>query len=135
MMPGLQSAGGLAAKAVGARVCCCCITICILPAPLTLLLTRSLCECPLLPQVTRLHSFAFPLAEVAVAVMASQPDMVPLLAARLHQVGWRSGAGSSSGGWEAPVVCLPQAAPPLGCRSVSPLPAVDSTTCHPPLVP
>lgn len=37
-------------------------------------------------QVTRLHSFAFPLAEVAVAVMASQPDMVPLLAARLHQV-------------------------------------------------
>ncbi|KAI7837388.1 hypothetical protein COHA_008755 [Chlorella ohadii] len=37
-------------------------------------------------QVTRLHSFAFPLGEVAVAVMASQPDMVPLLAARLHQV-------------------------------------------------
>lgn len=36
--------------------------------------------------MTRLHSFAFPLAEVAVAVMASQPDMVPLLAARLHQV-------------------------------------------------
>ena len=38
-------------------------------------------------QVTRLHSFAFPLAEVAVAVMAAHPDFVPLLAARLHQVG------------------------------------------------
>jgi hypothetical protein len=38
------------------------------------------------PQVTRLHSFAFPLAEVAVAVMAAHPDFVPLLAARLHQV-------------------------------------------------
>ncbi|KAL4440598.1 hypothetical protein ABPG75_003599 [Micractinium tetrahymenae] len=37
-------------------------------------------------QVTRLNSFAFPLAEVAVAVMAAQPDFVPLLAARLHQV-------------------------------------------------
>ncbi|PSC71897.1 Nucleoporin GLE1 [Micractinium conductrix] len=37
-------------------------------------------------QVTRLHSFAFPLAEVAVAVMAAHPDFVPLLAARLHQV-------------------------------------------------
>lgn len=37
------------------------------------------------PQVTRLNSFAFPLAEVAVAVMAAQPDFVPLLAARLHQ--------------------------------------------------
>lgn len=37
-------------------------------------------------QVTRLHSFAFPLAEVAVAVMSSHPEFVPLLAARLHQV-------------------------------------------------
>ncbi|EFN53838.1 hypothetical protein CHLNCDRAFT_135914 [Chlorella variabilis] len=37
-------------------------------------------------QVTRLHAFAFPLAEVAVAVMAAHPDFVPLLAARLHQL-------------------------------------------------
>lgn len=37
-------------------------------------------------QVTRLPSFAFPLAEVAVAVMAAQPDFVPILAARLHQL-------------------------------------------------
>jgi hypothetical protein len=41
---------------------------------------------PTPPQVTRLHSFAFPLAEVAVAVMAAHPEFVPLLAARLHQV-------------------------------------------------
>lgn len=37
-------------------------------------------------QVTRLHSFAFPLAEVAVAVMAAFPEFVDLLVARLHQV-------------------------------------------------
>ncbi|KAI3431256.1 hypothetical protein D9Q98_004319 [Chlorella vulgaris] len=37
-------------------------------------------------QVTRLHSFAFPVAEVAVAVMAAHPSFVPLLVARLHQV-------------------------------------------------
>lgn len=37
-------------------------------------------------QVTRLHSFAFPVAEVAVAVAAAHPDFVPLLVGRLHQV-------------------------------------------------
>lgn len=35
-------------------------------------------------QITRLHSFAFPLAEVAVAVAAAHPDFVDLLLARLH---------------------------------------------------
>lgn len=36
--------------------------------------------------MTRLHSFAFPLAEVAVAVAVAHPEFVPLLVARLHQV-------------------------------------------------
>lgn len=36
-------------------------------------------------QITRLHSFAFPLAEVAVAVAAAHPDFVDLLLARLHE--------------------------------------------------
>lgn len=35
-------------------------------------------------QITRLHAFAFPLAEVAVAVGAAHPDFVPLLLARLQ---------------------------------------------------
>lgn len=57
----------------------------------TLPATHSACNPPThppthCPQVTRLHAFAFPLAEVAVAVAASNPDFVPLLAARLHQV-------------------------------------------------
>jgi hypothetical protein len=42
-------------------------------------------QSPLL-QVTRLHAFAFPLAEVAVAVAAQHPEFAPLLVARLHQV-------------------------------------------------
>ena len=33
----------------------------------------------------RLHAFAFPLAEVAVAVGAAHPAFMPLLLARLHQ--------------------------------------------------
>ena len=37
-------------------------------------------------QVLRLHAFAFPLAEVAVAVAAAHPDFMPLLLARLHEV-------------------------------------------------
>lgn len=37
-------------------------------------------------QVLRLHAFAFPLAEVAVAVAAAHPDFMPLLLVRLHQV-------------------------------------------------
>jgi nucleoporin GLE1 len=36
-------------------------------------------------QITRLHSFAFPLAEVAVAVAAAHPDFIELLLARLHE--------------------------------------------------
>ena len=35
-------------------------------------------------QITRLHSFAFPLAEVAVAVASAHPDFLPFLLARLH---------------------------------------------------
>lgn len=35
-------------------------------------------------QIARLHSFAFPLAEVAVAVMATHPRFADLLVARLH---------------------------------------------------
>ena len=64
---------------------------------------------PLPLQVTRLHSFAFPLAEVAVALMVACPDFVPLLVGRLHQVseggcrlyrlerGWRQGVGCERG--------------------------------------
>ncbi|GAB4823632.1 hypothetical protein N2152v2_010678 [Parachlorella kessleri] len=37
-------------------------------------------------QVTRLHPFAFPLAEVAVAVASAHPEFVELLVGRLHQV-------------------------------------------------
>jgi nucleoporin GLE1 len=37
-------------------------------------------------QITRLHSFAFPLAEVAVAVAAAHPDFAHLLLGRLHAV-------------------------------------------------
>jgi len=36
-------------------------------------------------QITRLHSFAFPLAEVTVAVAAAHPDFIELLLARLHE--------------------------------------------------
>ena len=36
-------------------------------------------------QVQRLHAFAFPLAEVAVAVAAEHPVLLDLLLARLHQ--------------------------------------------------
>ena len=35
-------------------------------------------------QITRLHAFAFPLAEVAVAVGAAHPDFLDILVARLH---------------------------------------------------
>lgn len=35
-------------------------------------------------QITRLHSFAFPLAEVATAVAAAHPDFIDLLLARMH---------------------------------------------------
>jgi hypothetical protein len=38
-------------------------------------------------QVTRLQSFAFPLAEVAVAVASAHADFVDILLARLQQVG------------------------------------------------
>ena len=37
-------------------------------------------------QVVRLHSFAFPLAEVAVSVAAVFPDFMALLLAKIHQV-------------------------------------------------
>lgn len=37
-------------------------------------------------QITRLHSFAFPLAEVAVAVASMNPDFVELLLGQLHKV-------------------------------------------------
>ena len=50
-------------------------------------------------QVTRLHPFAFPLGEVAVAVMAAHPDLVPLLAARLHQARLEAWSGGHSLLW------------------------------------
>ena len=39
----------------------------------------------LLMQVQRLHAFAFPLAEVAVAVAVAHPEFMDLLLARLHK--------------------------------------------------
>lgn len=80
------------------------------------------------PQVTRLHSFAFPLAEVAVAVMAAHPDLVPLLAARLHQVGGCLGGVEPHLLWAAAAPAphssahTPQA-PPLSLSPAQPLPS------------
>lgn len=37
-------------------------------------------------QVQRLHAFAFPLAEVAVAVAGPHPEFLDILLARLHRV-------------------------------------------------
>jgi nucleoporin GLE1 len=48
------------------------------------LASKLLSQCEV--QVTRLQSFAFPLAEVAVAVAAAHPELGDILMARLNEV-------------------------------------------------
>jgi nucleoporin GLE1 len=54
------------------------------PYALLTLAKKLLSQCEV--QITRLHSFAFPLAEVAVAVGAAYPEFIDILLGQLHQV-------------------------------------------------